>query len=444
MVEMSPELVVMIMFGGVVASILLGFPISISLGGIAMVIGYVNLGPMVFHLFQDRVLSIITNYVLLAAPMFIFMGVMVEKSGITEKLYGGLHLWFGGIRGGLAISTILVGTILAACVGIIGASVITIGLIAIPSMLQRGYNKELTMGSVCAGGCLGILIPPSVMLVFYGPMAQLSVGKLFMGAFIPGFTLSALYIIYILILGWLRPTVAPAISIEERAVPILKKIRVLMVSMVPPIFLIIAVLGSIFFGVAAPTEAAAVGALASVLLVIFYRQFNWNLLKEASLSTFRVVGMAFMIGAGATMFTSIFLRLGGGEVISNLVLSAPGGRWGSFAVIMLVIIILGMFIDWIGIIFIMIPLVTPIGAELGFDPIWFALMICINLQMSFMTPPFAFAIFYVKGILKPEWGIETSHIIRGVIPFIILIMVGLILCAVFPELILWLPAQMIK
>ena len=444
MVEMSPELVVMIMFGGVVASILLGFPISISLGGIAMVIGFINLGPMVFHLFQDRVLAIITNYVLLAAPMFIFMGVMVEKSGITEKLYGGLHLWFGGIRGGLAISTILVGTILAACVGIIGASVITIGLIAIPSMLQRGYNKELVTGSVCAGGCLGILIPPSVMLVFYGPMAQLSVGKLFMGAFIPGFTLSALYIAYILILSWLRPTVAPSLPIEERAVPFFRKLRILLVSMVPPIFLIVAVLGSIFFGVAAPTEAAAVGALASVLLVISYRQFNWNLLKEASLSTFKVVGMAFMIGAGATMFTSVFLRLGGGEVISDLVLSAPGGRWGSFTVIMLIIIILGMFIDWIGIIFIMIPLVTPIGAELGFDPIWFAMMICINLQMSFMTPPFAFAIFYLKGILKPGWGIETSHIIRGVIPFIILIMVGLILCAVFPELILWLPAQMIK
>ena len=444
MVEMSPELVVMIMFGGVVASILLGFPISISLGGIAMVIGFVNLGPMIFHLFQDRVLAIISNYVLLAAPMFIFMGTMVERSGITEKLYEGLHLWFGRIRGGLAISTILVGTILAACVGIIGASVITIGLIAIPSMLQRGYNKELITGSVCAGGCLGILIPPSVMLVFYGPMAQLSVGKLFMGAFIPGFTLSALYTLYILILSWLRPTVAPSISIEERTVPFLRKLRILLVSMVPPIFLIVAVLGSIFFGVAAPTEAAAVGALASVLLVISYRQFNWNLLKEASLGTFKVVGMAFMIGAGATMFTSIFLRLGGGEVIGDLVLSAPGGRWGSFAVIMLIIIILGMFIDWIGIIFIMIPLVTPIGAELGFDPIWFALMICINLQMSFMTPPFAFAIFYLKGILKPEWEIETSHIIRGVIPFIILIMIGLILCAVFPELILWLPAQMIK
>jgi len=444
MVEMSPELVVIVMFGGALISILLGYPLAIALGGVAMFVGFTSMGTTVFYMFYLGLHGLLTNYVLIAVPLFIFMGVMVERSGAAERLYQGLYIWSGGFRGGLAIGSVLMGTILAACVGVIAASVIMIGLIAVPSMLQRGYNKEIVCGAVCAGGTLGILIPPSIMLIIYGPMSELSVGKLFMAAFIPGLILSGLYISYIAIRCWLRPDLAPPISAEERAIPLLRKMGMLLTGMLPPLFLILAVLGSIFFGIAAPTEAAAVGAVAAVLLAIAYRQLNGQVLKEASLHTLRINSMVFLIAVGAVMFTTVFLKLGGGKVVSSLILAAPGGKWGSFALIMFIIFILGMFIDWLGIIFVMVPLVTPIGAALGFDPLWFAMMICVNLQMSFMTPPFAYAIFYLKGIAKPEWGIETGHIIRGVIPFVILIMVGLGLCVVFPDLILWLPHQMIK
>ena len=444
MVEMSPELVTTVMFGAAIIGILLGYPLVFVLAGIALFMGIAAIGPGVFGLFRVRIWGMMINYTFLAVPMFVYMGLMVEKSGAAERLYGGLHLAFGGFRGGLAIATVLMGTILAACVGIIAASVIMIGLIAVPSMLQRGYSKELTCGSVCAGGTLGILIPPSLMLVIYGPMAQISVGKLFMGAFGPGLVLSALYMSYIAVRAWLRPSSAPPIAVEERAVPRLKKIRMVLTGMVPPLFLMLSVLGAIFFGVAAPTEAAAVGALAATLLTLAYRRFNWQVLKESMLGTVRITSMALFIGWGAQMFVGVFLKLGGGDVITNMVLAAPGGRWGAFSVVMFVIFILGMLIDWIGIVFIMIPLVTPLAPALGFDPLWFAMMIVVNLQMSFMTPPMAYAIFYLKGIAKPEWEITTGHIIRGVIPFVALIIVGLLLCIAFPNIIMWLPHQMIK
>ncbi len=444
MVEMSPELVTIVMFGAAIIGLLIGYPLVFVLGGIAMFVGIATIGPGVFTMFRVRIWGMMTNYTFLAVPMFIFMGLMVEKSGAAERLYGGLHLAFGGFRGGLAISTVLMGTILAACVGVIAASVIMIGLIAVPSMLQRGYSKELTCGSVCAGGTLGILIPPSLMLVIYGPMANISVGKLFMGAFGPGLLLSALYISYIAVRAWLKPSSAPPITVEERAVPRLRKLRMLLTGMVPPLVLMLSVLGAIFFGVASPTEAAALGALAATLLAVAYRQFNWETMRYTMLETMRITSMALFIGWGAQMFVGVFLRLGGGDVVTNLMLAAPFGKWGAFALIMFIIFILGMLIDWIGIVFIMVPLMTPIAPALGFDPLWFAMMICVNLQMSFMTPPMAYAIFYLKGIAKPEWEITTGHIIRGVIPFVVLIVVGLLLCITFPQIILWLPHQMIK
>lgn len=444
MVEMSSELVVIVMFGAAGIGIILGYPLTFILGGVGMVVGVAVLGLPVFNLFHLRILSFLSNYILLAVPLFVFMGVMVERSGAADRLYGGLYLWLGGLRGGLAIGTILMGTILAACVGVIAASVTMIGLIAIPSMLQRGYNKEIVAGSTCAGGTLGILIPPSIMLVIYGPMAQMSVGKLFMGAFGPGLALSGLYIIYIAIRCWLNPRLTPVIPPEERRVPLLKKIYVLLTGMLPPVFLILAVLGSIFFGIATPTEAAAVGVVAAALLAVAYRHFNWPILKASLLYTVRITCMTMVIGLCASIFTGTFLRLGGGEVVSDLVLAAPFGRWGAFGIIMFIIFILGFFIDWMGILFIMVPIITPIGAVLGFDPLWFAMMIIVNLQMSFMTPPLAAAIFYLRGLAQPEWGLTMGTIIRGVIPFVVLIMVGLGLCVAFPDIILWLPHQMIK
>ncbi|MCK9355675.1 MAG: TRAP transporter large permease subunit [Dehalococcoidia bacterium] len=445
MVDMSPELVTIVMFGLATVGILIGFPLVFVLGTVAMLVGTLALGASgAWSLFYARIWDMMSNYVFLAVPMFVFMGMMVEKSGAADRLYAGLHLAFGPFRGGLAIATILMGTILAACVGVIAASVIMIALIATPSMLQRGYNKELVCGCVCAGGTLGILIPPSLMLVVYGPMAEISVGKLFMGAFGPGFLLSGLYMVYVAIRAWLRPEDAPPMPLEERQVSMTHRLHVLVTGMLPPLFLMFSVLGAIFFGIAAATEAAAVGALAAVALTFFYRRLTWPVMRDCMLETMRITSMALVIGWSAQMFVGVFLRLGGGEVIQDVLLAMPGGKWGTFFAVQFIIFALGFLIDWIGIVFIMVPLVSPLAPVLGFDPLWFAMMIVVNLQMSFMTPPMAYAIFYLKGIAKPEWNIDTGHIIRGVTPFVGIIVIALILCILFPDIILWLPHQMIK
>jgi tripartite ATP-independent transporter DctM subunit len=444
MVELTPELITLIMFVAVAVGILIGYPLPFVVGGVGMFLGLAVMGPEVFTLLRLRLWGMMTDYILLAIPLFIFMGSMVEKSGCAERLYAGLYLVFGPVRGGLAITTILMGTVLAACVGIIAASVIMLGLIGVPSMLKRGYNKEIISGSVCAGGALGILIPPSIMLVIYGPMAQISVGKLFMGAFGPGFLLSALYISYIAIRAWLNPQLAPPIAIEERQVPLRTKVSALLIGMAPPLFLVLSVLGVIFFGVASPTEAAACGALAATLLALASGRLTWKVARAVMIETMRVGTMAMLIGWSASMFTGVFLRLGGGKVVSDLVLAAPGGSWGAFALVMFVVFILGFLVDWIAIVFILVPLLAPIIPQLGFDPLWFAIMVCVNLQMALMTPPMAPAIFFLKGIAKPEWGITTGDIIKGVAPFVVLIAVALVLCILVPDIILWLPHQMIK
>jgi len=445
MIDISPETIAIIMLLGVLLGVITGFPLAPVIAGIALVVGYFTWGgPQVTDLFYSRMWGLIRSYVILAAPLFIFMGLMLERSGIAERLYDALYLWLGGFRGGLAVTTVLIGTILAACVGIIGASVTMLALIALPAMVKRGYDKALASGSVCAGGTLGILIPPSIMLVLYGPMAEISVGKLFMAAFIPGLVLSGLYCTYIAFYCLLRPEKAPAVPPEERTVPFLKKTTMLFTSLVPPVILVLAVLGSIFFGVAPPTEAASVGAFAAILLALAYRRLTFATLRDTAFQTLRVTSKVIFVAVCAFMFVGVFLGLGGGGVVKELVLASPGGRWGAFAVIMFVVFILGMFIDWLGILFIMVPIITPIGPALGFDTLWFAMMICVNLQMSFMTPPFAYAIFFLRGAAPSELGVSTADIIRGVIPFVILIMVGLGLCVAFPQLILWLPAQMIK
>jgi len=444
MIDISPELVTAIMMGGILVGVLLGYPLAIVVGGIGIVMGILLFGiDISLELIYQRLFRLINNYILLAVPGFIFMGIMLGYSGITERMFSSLYVWLAGFRGGLAITTVLLGTILAACVGIIGASVTALAIIALPEMVNRGYNKAFASGAVCAGGTLGILIPPSIMLVVYGPMASLSVGKLFFGAFLPGFMLSAMYCTYIALHSLIKPKIAPGVPVEERAVPWLKKTTDLVTSMLPPAVLILAVLGSIFFGVAAPTEAAAVGALAATLLAIAYRKFSFKILKDTALETVKVTGMVLLIGATAYAFVGIFIRAGGGDIVEQTILSAPGGKWGIFAIIMFIVFLLGYFIDWLGILFIVVPIITPVGAALGFDPLWFAMMICVNLQTSFLTPPFAYAIFYLRGAAEPSLGVETSDIIRGVIPYVLLILIGLMLLIRFPQIILWLPGQMI-
>ncbi|MCR4442329.1 MAG: TRAP transporter large permease subunit [Peptococcaceae bacterium] len=421
------------------AGILAGMPIAFALAGISAAVGVLTQGPQVFEMFRLGVYSILGDYIFLAVPLFVFMGGMIEKTGITQRMFDTLYIWMGGLRGGLAIVTIIIGTILAACVGVVAASVIMLGMIGIPAMLNKGYDKKLICGAICASGSLGILIPPSVMIVMYGPTASLSVGKLFMAAFTPGVLLSGLYILYVYVRCLIKPELGPPVSIEERQIPFVKKLVMLLTSLFPPLLLIFAVLGSIIFGLATPTEASAVGALASVLLAAGYRSLTLEALKDVCLSTVKVSCLAQMVAWGAKMFTNLFLKMGCGDVVTNALLSIPLGKWGTFFVIMALLFVLGMFIDWLGIIFIMVPIVTPLAKVLGFDPIWFAMMIIVNLQFSFITPPFAYAIFYLKGIVKDEWGIATKDIISGIIPYLGLIAIAIILFIAFPNIILWLP-----
>ena len=444
MIDISPEMVTVLMLGGILVGVFMGYPLALSVGGVGIVLGILMFGPKVAsELYYGRFFSGMENYTLLAVPLFVFMGTMLEHSGVAEGMYDALYLWFGGLRGGLAVTTILIGTVVAACVGIIGASVTMLALIGLPAMINRGYDRSLAAGCVCAGGSLGILIPPSIMLVVYGPMAQLSVGRLFFGAFMPGFLLSGLYMAYIIVRCILQPNLAPPVPASERQASMSVKVTKLVKSMVPPVVLILAVLGSIFFGIAAPTEAAAVGALATIVLAAAYRRLDWHTLARTAMTTVRVAGMVLLIGAMAFAFVGVFMRANGDRVVTEFVLAAPGGKWGVFFIIMFICFILGFLIDWLGIIFIMVPIVTPIAAAVGFDPLWFAMMICVNLQMSFMTPPFAYALFYVRGAADPELGLTTAMIIRGMIPYVVIIVIALVLCIMFPQIILWLPSMML-
>jgi tripartite ATP-independent transporter DctM subunit len=444
MIDASAETITVVMLVLLLVLVGSGFPLGLALGGVALIAGLLFWNPTIFSLFYDRLFGVTSNYTFLAVPLFIFMGIMVEKSGVSKQLFSTLYLWLGGVRGGLAVATIWFGTILAATVGVIAASVTMLGLIALPAMLERGYSKELATGACCAGGSLGILIPPSIMLIFYGPMANISVGKLFIAAFPAGLLLSTLYTAYILVRGHLRPREAPVLSAEDRNVPMGRKLHLLVTALLPPVILVLAVLGSIFMGIAAPTEAAAVGALASALMAAAYRKLNWRVIKETCFTTAGTFSMVFIVVVGATFFTSIFLGLGCGDVVNSFVLSAPGGKWGALLVIMFMVFILGMFIDWIGIVLIMIPIVTPIAATVGFDSLWFSMMIIVNLQMSFLSSPFAYAIFFLKAVTTPEQGIDSGHIIRGAVPYIAIIAIALILMAMFPGIVTWLPGQMIK
>jgi tripartite ATP-independent transporter DctM subunit len=443
LIDISPELLTVLMLAGVLAGVLLGYPLAIPVGAMGLLFGYLVYENAIPSLLYGRLFNLVHSYTLLAIPLFVFMGVMLEKSGIAEKLYQALYVWLSGFSGGLAIVTVLLGTILAACVGVIGASVSMLAIFALPAMLRRGYDKSLASGAVCGGGTLGILIPPSIMLVIYGPMAGVSVGQLFMAAFIPGFLLSGLYCTYIGGRCSLNKRLGPPVPAEEVRVSFSQKSRMLFVALAPTAFIILAVLGSIFLGIAPPTEAAAVGALASVALAVGYRRFSFQVLKETVTQAMQVSSMIYLIGALSFAYVGVFIGAGCGDVIEEFILGAPGGRWGGFLAIMFIVFLLGFFIDWIGIVFIMVPIVAPIAPQLGFDSLWFGMMLVINLQMSFMTPPFASAIFYLRGSVDPALGVTMGDIIKGVWPFVICIIIGLVLCAAFPQLILWLPSKMI-
>ncbi|MBL0714849.1 MAG: TRAP transporter large permease subunit [Desulfosarcina sp.] len=428
------------MFLALTILLLVGFPVTFTLMGTALVFGLIGFGWDFFNLLPLRIWGVMTNVTLLAVPLFVFMGVMLERSGLAEELLDTMGLAFGRMRGGLAISVVIVGALLGASTGIVGATVVTMGLLAIPTMLKRGYQKELASGTVSASGTLGQIIPPSIVLVLIGDIVGVPVGDLFMGAVLPGLVLVGLYILYILIAANIKPEWAPAIPAEELAlitprVMFRKFIRALF----PPLFLMVAVLGSIFAGVASPTEAAAVGAVGATLLTIINKKFNLQMLQVVMHSTMQLTCMVFIILVGAASFGLVFRGMGGDELVRSFLggIAASHGQWFVLAVVMGLIFVIGFFLDFIEITFIHVPVLAPIMIEFGFDPVWFCILIAVNLQTSFMTPPFGFSLFYLKAVTPPE--IKTGHIYRGIIPFVIFQLIGLLIVVFFPVLVTWLP-----
>ncbi|NCP08277.1 MAG: C4-dicarboxylate ABC transporter [Deltaproteobacteria bacterium CG23_combo_of_CG06-09_8_20_14_all_51_20] len=440
---MSAEFITYGMFIGLLIGLFMGHPLAFVLGGLAVIFGYMGWGSASFFMFINRTWGVMDNYILVAIPLFILMAQLLDQSGVAEDLFDTMRYLFGPIRGGIAIAVIVVSTLFGACTGIIGASVVTMGLLGMPVMLKYGYSKQLASGTICAGGTLGILIPPSIMLVVMADQSGLSVGKLFAGAIIPGLILSTMYVLYILFRCWWKPEDGPALTREERdAVTVTQIMGMALKSMVPPLILIAGVLGSIFAGIATPTEAAAVGAVLAFLMTVVYGKFTWRGLTKAVVNTAKTTSMVIIILVGASCFAGVFMGSAGDEVVKEVIMTIGLGKWGTFIVMMIILFILGMFLDWIGIIMICFPLFLPIAADLGFDKVWFVVIIAVMLQDSFLTPPFGYALFYLKGVAPPE--VTTKDIYWGTFPFWRLMELGLIACVIWPQSILWLANTLVK
>jgi tripartite ATP-independent transporter DctM subunit len=433
-----------------------GFPVGFVLGGVSIIFGLIgwSLGlflPLEFFNFLFRIWGgAADNIVLIAAPLFIFMGIVLEKSNIAADLLRCLQILLRRVPGGLALGVAIMGTIMAATTGIIGASVVMLSMLALPAMLRQNYDKGLATGVVAASGTLGILIPPSIMLVIMGDMLQLSTGKLFLGAVLPGLLLSAVYVVYIIIFAWLRPDMAPPITSENDIRSDETMTKLVMKAFVPPSVLITLVLGSIFFGWATPTEASGIGAAGAILLAIFNGRFNLELVNESVRTSAYTIGMVFLIIISAACFSYVFRSLGGEDVIHAMLDASGLGPWGILLLLMFAVFMMGFFFDWLEIILIVIPIFAPIIVNLDFTGhipsqievvYWFAILIAVNLQTSFLTPPFGFALFYVKGSAPPS--VQMTDIYRGIVPFVILQLLVLAITIALPDLALWLPRKLL-
>ncbi|MCB1691639.1 MAG: TRAP transporter large permease subunit [Pseudomonadales bacterium] len=449
----------LLMFAAAFVLLLLGYPVALTLGGTALIAAGIGILTGTFEstfLFAtpNRLFGIVTNQTLIAVPLFILMGVILERSRIAERLLDAMSRLFGKLPGGLGIAVTVVGMLMAASTGIVGATVVTMGLMSLPSMIKANYDPKLATGAICATGTLGQIIPPSIALVLLGDVmsnayqqAQLklgifnpktvSVGDLFAGAVIPGLILVLLYLAYIIVVSIAEPHRAPPIDDEQEVTG-----RELITSIIPPLILIVAVLGSILKGLATPTEAAAVGALGALLLALQSRSLNFSALKDICLSTTRTTAMVFFILVGASIFSLVFRGYGGDDLVHHVFTNMPGGVVGATIIVMLVIFLLGFILDFIEITFVVVPIVGPVLLAMGLDPVWLGIMIAINLQTSFLTPPFGFALFYLRGVAPPE--VLTSDIYRGVVPFIVLQLIMLLLLAWQPELATWLPSVLFK
>jgi tripartite ATP-independent transporter DctM subunit len=441
---MTPEVLTILMFATLVASIALGHPLAVTLAGVATLFGLIDNGfniPALLDLFVNNAWGIFLNYTLVAVPLFIFMAQILDRSKVSEGLFDALYIVLGGLRGGLGLAVIVVSTVFAATTGIIGASVVAMGLMAGPSLLRRGYDRGMSAGIICSSGTLGILIPPSIMLVVYGGLTGLketSVGNLFAGAILPGLVLSGLYLLYVGFRCGVNPNLGPPIPVEERTYSTGQKVAMTMKSFVPPFSLILTVMGTILAGVATPTEAAALGCVGAMVLALFNRKLNWEVLTQASLSTARTTAMIMALFVGGKLFSVVFLSMGGGDVVADALLGMDVSPYVVLGIMMAVVFFLGMFIDWAAILLVVVPIFTPIAMDLNFNPLWFAMLVCVNLQTSFLTPPFGYALFYFKGVAPPEYSM--GDIYRGIIPFVAIQLIGLVVMVVFPDIITWLPS----
>ena len=441
--EFINEFMPLIMFTAVFALLLLGFPVAFTIGGVSLFFGLYGFGPGFFALLPLRIWGTMTNFTLLAVPLFIYMGVMLEKSGIAEELLEAMALVFGKIRGGLAMSVIFVGALMGASTGIVGATVVTMGLLSVPTMLRNHYSKSLTTGTVAASGTLGQIIPPSIVLVLLGSIMNVPVGDLFIGAVIPGFILVFLFMLYVFIIAFIKPEWAP--PIDQKILDQITRQELLakvFKALIPPLTLMIAVLGSIFAGIASPTEAASVGAVGATLLTIFHKRFNFQIMKDVMDMTTKLTCMVFIILVGATTLGLVFRGLNGDVLVRELITSLPFGKWGILFIVMSIIFIAGFFLDFIEITFIHVPVLAPIMVSLGVDLLWLAILFAVNLQTSFLTPPFGFSLFYLKGVTPPE--VTTIDIYKGIIPFVIIQIIGLTIICLIPEAVTWLPKVLLN
>ncbi|NWF54114.1 MAG: TRAP transporter large permease subunit [Syntrophaceae bacterium] len=437
---MSIEFLTLLVFGLFLVVLAMGLPVVFGLGGIAVVATYFLWGPQALHMVANRTFTNANSFVLLAIPMFIFMGCMLERSGIARDLYSMMFKWMGPVRGGLVIGTVTICAIFAAMVGITGAATVSMGLVALPSMLRYGYDKKIAIGCISAGGALGVLIPPSVLMIILGLYTNTSIGALYAGGILPGFMLALFFIIYIFIVCLIRPELGPALPPEDRAT--WREKFLALRAVILPITLISAILGSIFAGAATPSEAAALGAVGSIICAVVYRAFNWPTLRDALQITLRLSCMVMWIIFGASVFTALYTAIGAHDFARQLLSYMPGGRWGVMIGMQTLWIIMGCFLDPNGIIMITAPIFFPIATSLGFDPVWFGVLFVINMEMGFLTPPFGFNLFYMQAVVPK--GVEMTDIYRSIIPFVGLQALGLVVCIIFPEIILYLPRLLIR
>jgi tripartite ATP-independent transporter DctM subunit len=434
----ATEILAIVMLVSFFVLLMAGIPVGLTLATTGFVFGYLGFGTLLFNLLPHRIFGVVTNATLLAIPLFVFMGVMLEKSRLAEELMDVIGHAAGSLRGGLGIGIIVVGVLMGATTGIVGATVVTLGLLALPGMLRRGYDKGLACGVICASGTLGQIIPPSLILILLADIMNTSVGTLFAAAMLPGLLLAGLYILYVLILGMVRPGMVPAIPKEERELISQRELMLKLVRVVaPPVGLVVAVLGSIIAGIAAPSEAASMGALGSILVAAIGRRLTWQVLRDTVQTTTRITAMVMFILVCAQVFALAFRGLQGEKLVHDLFSFLPGGVFADIWFLMFIIFVLGFFIEWIEISYIAVPLFLPVFAQANVDMVWLAALICVNLQTSFLTPPFGWSLFFLRGVAPPE--VKTGDIYRGVVPFVGLQLVALVLVFCFPGLATWLP-----